>query len=217
MSKDILLTSCFISRKRGNSRGAVLQYYSFRGRGYPGRLQSWNWYGYSGDSLAMGLFWKKLVRVSLLDGFLNNPDCLSAFRGVGIDLEDLLTNTGLVIRLIDLAFSTYSNNALTLTSYGQQTLQTAYRDHASAAAFTGTNFIGHRPAVTDGIPHIFLNTSAFNPSYVGGRTGEEALRITLAPELIHAGGIPGDHTKTEDLRDLGERYTDVMKSCAGRT
>lgn len=135
--------------------------------------------------------------------FVNNPECVSAFSDIGIDLVDRLTGEGKGIRIGPTGLILHENptrvkQLLGLTDAGFTNYQEVYRG-GIGNAYT----LSHQDyLVQNSLPTILLTETALN-------NGNRHLAETLAHELVHAGGI---HGRTDFRQSIWERIVSYIWS-----
>jgi len=159
----------------------------------------------------------------ILEGFVNDSDCVAAFKAIGTDLVYRLTAKGQGIQLgpnnFFNGFKEFQRGAvrklLGITDAGLD------RALAMTKAGGGNAFTLGRQSDLDtgGLPAIFISGAAVY-------TGEEHLAYTLAHELIHAFGWEGHGgvdpkkgsfyprgAKPHDLDHMGNKHDDILEKC----
>ena len=134
---------------------------------------------------------------------LENCECRQAFLDAGVDLGDVWNKGVLIGSATLITDSGISDSQVKLTAHDRQRAR-PYVNNNNAFTITGS--------AADPRPHIFFNIYAFN----------EGLIRVLAHELIHAGGVGGQHPGDfwgmlgwDDLDYMGHKYRNVLRKCGG--
>ena len=157
--------------------------------------------------------WNPIIK-QIIQSFLDNSDCVSAYAQADVNLAELLKYG------IDIG---PSNSFQNMSAQQLKLNQAQYNQGSAWSKSKGGLFTDAGPAITtvsgngttDHVPKMFLRASAFE----GGlfQSSISYLREVLAHELLHAGGWdPKPHKWTlgaQDLDWLGERFKRVMKRC----
>jgi hypothetical protein len=143
--------------------------------------------------------WNPMI-VEIIRGFVNNSECVNAFKLVGIDLADLIKK-GITVGPAD-ALKKLSAAALGLTPSAQTAMRDAFFQERLFSKRQAISTVGIA-GTTSGRPHIFLGFDAFTE-----------LKEVLAHELIHSGGYRKKGSGSNDLSYMGIGYDNIINTCA---